>query len=69
MRFFFLPSDMQLDLMNCSSACFKTIAKYYEKYYSVQHLKDKCGITCEGVSFLHISYRRYFRYLSHLHPL
>lgn len=40
MRFSFLPSDIQLDLMNCSSACFKTIAKYYEKYYSLQQLKN-----------------------------
>ena len=50
------PNDRQLDMMDCGPACLKIIAKYYGKYYSLQYLRDKCGITREGVSFLDISY-------------
>lgn len=50
------PVDRQLDMMDCGPACLKTIAKYYGKYYSLQYLRDKCGMSREGVSFLDISY-------------
>ena len=50
------PNDRQLDLMDCGPACLKMIAKFYGKYYSMQFLRDKCGITREGVSFLDLSY-------------
>ncbi|MBS0028145.1 peptidase domain-containing ABC transporter [Chitinophaga sp. 22321] len=50
------PCDRQLDLMDCGPACLKMIAKHYGKYYSLQFLRDKCGITKEGVSFHDISY-------------
>ncbi|MGN7785526.1 peptidase domain-containing ABC transporter [Niabella sp. 22666] len=50
------PCDRQLDLMDCGPACLKMIAKYYGKYYSLQYLRDKCGITKEGVSFFDISH-------------
>ncbi|MFC3561171.1 peptidase domain-containing ABC transporter [Pedobacter jamesrossensis] len=49
------PSDRQLDKMDCGPACLKMIAKYYGKFYSLQYLRDKCGATKEGVSFLDIS--------------
>ncbi|TQM51730.1 ATP-binding cassette subfamily B protein [Arcticibacter tournemirensis] len=45
------PNDRQLDLMDCGPSCIKMIARYYGKYYSLQSLRDKCGITKEGVSF------------------
>lgn len=35
---------------------FKNYCKILWKYYSLQYLRDKCGITREGVSFLDISY-------------
>lgn len=50
------PNDRQLDMMDCGPACLKMIAKYYGKFYSLQYLRDKCGITKEGVSFLDISH-------------
>ena len=50
------PHDRQLDMMDCGPACLKTIAKYYGKYYSLQYLREKCGITREGVSFSDLSY-------------
>lgn len=45
-----------MDAKDCGPACLKIIAKYYGKYYSLQYLRDLCGITKEGVSFLDISY-------------
>ncbi len=50
------PSERQFDTMDCGPACLKMIAKYYGKYYSLQFLRDKCGLTREGVSFLDLSY-------------
>jgi len=50
------PVDRQLDLMDCGPACLKMIAKYYGRYFSLQYLRDKCGITKEGVSFFDLSY-------------
>lgn len=40
-----------MDAKDCGPACIKMIAKYYGKYYSLQYLRDLCGITREGVSF------------------
>lgn len=50
------PFERQLDAMDCGPACLKMIAKHFGKYYSLQHLRDLCGITREGVSFLDLSY-------------
>lgn len=50
------PNERQLDLMDCGPACLKMLAKHYGKYYSLQYLREKCGITKEGVSFLDLSY-------------
>lgn len=56
MRLKNFPSDRQLDMMDCGPACLKMIAKHYGKFYSLQYLRDKCGITKEGVSFLDLSH-------------
>ncbi|MGX5689289.1 peptidase domain-containing ABC transporter [Arcticibacter tournemirensis] len=50
------PVDRQLDMMDCGPACLKTIAKFYGKYYSLQYLREKCGLSREGVSFIDLSY-------------
>jgi ATP-binding cassette subfamily B protein len=50
------PFEHQLDAMDCGPACLKIVAKYYGKYYSLQHLRDLCGLTRAGVSFLDLSY-------------
>lgn len=42
--------------MDCGPACLKMVAKYFGKYYSLQFLRDKCGITREGVSLHDLSY-------------
>ncbi|RQO73767.1 ABC transporter ATP-binding protein [Pedobacter sp. KBW01] len=47
---------MQLDMMDCGPACLKMIAKHYGKFYSLQYLRDKCGVSKEGVSFLDLSH-------------
>lgn len=50
------PWEYQMDAKDCGPACLKIISKYYGKYYSLQYLRDLCGITREGVTFLDISY-------------
>lgn len=45
----------QLDKMDCGPSCLRMIAKYYNRNYSLQTLREKCFITREGVSFLGIS--------------
>lgn len=56
MKFRSFPNDRQLDIMDCGPSCLKMIAKHYGKFYSIQYLRDKCGITKEGISFLDLSY-------------
>lgn len=50
------PLDRQLDMMDCGPACLKMIAKHYGKFYSLQWLRDRCGISKDGVSFADISH-------------
>ena len=50
------PHEFQMDAKDCGPASLKIIAKHYGKYYSLQYLRDLCGITREGVSLLDISY-------------
>ena len=49
------PIEYQMDSQDCGPACLKIIAKYFGKYYSLQYLRDKCGIMKDGVSLLDIS--------------
>src|SRR5215207_8549539 len=44
------PFFRQLDQMDCGAACLKMICSYYNKEYSIQFLRSKCGITRQGVS-------------------
>lgn len=44
-----------MDSQDCGPASLKMIAKYFGKYYSLQYLRDKCGITKEGVTLLDLS--------------
>jgi len=50
------PHEYQFDAKDCGPACLKIISQYYGKYYSLQYLRDLCGITKEGVSLYNISY-------------
>lgn len=54
MRFRGFPTEYQMDAKDCGPACLKMIAKYFGRYYSLQYLRDKCGINKEGVSLLGI---------------
>lgn len=56
MMFNSFPHEFQMDAKDCGPACLKIIAKYYGKYYSLQYLRDLCGLTKVGVSLLDISY-------------
>lgn len=44
-----------MDSQDCGPASLKIIAKHFGKFYSLQYLRDRCGITKEGVSLLDLS--------------
>jgi ATP-binding cassette subfamily B protein len=44
-----------MDSQDCGPASLKIIAKHFGKFYSLQLLRDRCGITREGVSLLDLS--------------
>lgn len=52
MAFRRFPIEYQMDSQDCGPACLKMVAKHFGKYYSLQHLRDRCGLTKEGVSLL-----------------
>ncbi|OXB10875.1 ABC transporter ATP-binding protein [Flavobacterium plurextorum] len=52
---FNFPHEYQLDAKDCGPSCIKIIAKFYGRFYSLPFLRDLCGITREGVSFLDLS--------------
>ena len=56
MSIFSFPNDRQLDMKDCGPTCLKIVAKHYGRYYSLQYLRDKCGISKEGVSLLDMSH-------------
>lgn len=49
------PIEYQMDSHDCGPASLKMVAKHFGRYFSLQYLRDKCGITKEGVSLLDIS--------------
>lgn len=49
------PVEYQMDSNDCGPASLKIIAKYFGKFYSLQSLRDKCGMTNQGISLLDIS--------------
>ena len=49
------PVDYQMDSQDCGPACLKIIAKYFGRFYSLQDLRDRCGITKQGVSLENLS--------------
>lgn len=49
------PVEYQMDSQDCGPASLKIIARHFGKYYSLQYLRDRCGITKSGVSLLDIS--------------
>ena len=49
------PVEYQMDSQDCGPAALKIIAKHYGRYYSLQYMRDKCGLSKEGVSLLDLS--------------
>ena len=49
------PVEYQMDSQDCGPASLKIIAKHFGKLYSLQFMRDRCGITKEGVSLLDLS--------------
>ena len=49
------PTEYQMDSQDCGPASLKMVAKHFGRYYSLQYLRDRCGITKEGVSLLDLS--------------
>lgn len=50
------PTEYQMDSQDCGPACLKMIAKHFGRFYSLQMLRDKCGISNNGVSLLDLSH-------------
>ncbi|PSL44703.1 bacteriocin-processing peptidase [Chitinophaga niastensis] len=50
------PNERQYDKMDCGPTCLKLIARHYGTFYSLQYLRDKCGITRQGVTLLDLSH-------------
>lgn len=46
------PTEYQMDSQDCGPASLKMIAKHFGKYYSLQYLRDCCGLTKRGVTLL-----------------
>lgn len=44
------PLSHQLDAHDCGAACLQMISRYYGSYHTLQHIRDTCGITKQGVS-------------------
>ena len=42
---FSFPHEYQLDSKDCGPACIKIIAKYYGRFFSLQYLRDICGVS------------------------
>lgn len=55
MLFHRFPVEYQMDSQDCGPASLKIIAKHFGKFYSLQFMRDRCGITKEGVSLLDLS--------------
>ncbi len=49
------PFYKQPDQMDCGPTCLRMVAKHYGKNFSLQKLREVCGINKEGVSLLGIS--------------
>ena len=49
------PVYRQHDTADCGPSCLRMIASSYGKHYSLQHLREECHITRDGVSLLGIS--------------
>lgn len=49
------PVEYQMDSQDCGPASLKIIAKHFGRYYSLQYLRDRCGITNQGISLLDLS--------------
>lgn len=45
-----------MDSQDCGPACLKMIAKHFGRFYSLQMLRDKCGLSKNGVSLLDLSH-------------
>jgi ATP-binding cassette subfamily B protein len=49
------PTYRQLDAMDCGPTCLRMIAKYYDRSYTLQSLRERSFITRRGVSMLGIN--------------
>lgn len=49
------PVEYQMDSQDCGPASLKIIAKHFGRFYSLQYLRDKCGLSKEGVSLLDLT--------------
>lgn len=49
------PLFRQHDTMDCGPTCLKMIAQHYGRQYSLEHLRQQCNISREGVSMMGVS--------------
>jgi ATP-binding cassette subfamily B protein len=52
------PFFYQHDAMNCGVTCFRMVAKYHSKNYTLETLMEKTSISHERVSLLEINKKR-----------
>lgn len=49
------PHYRQMDQMDCGPTCIRIIARFYGKYFSAQHLREKTHVGRDGVSLFSIA--------------
>jgi len=50
MNFKGFPHFLQLDAKDCGPTCIQIISKHYGKYFDLDGIREKCGVTKEGAS-------------------
>lgn len=49
------PSYRQLDYMDCGPTCLRMVARFYERHYSLEALREKTFMGKQGTSLLNLS--------------
>ena len=44
------PHFTQLDIMDCGAACLQIVSKHYGKFFTLEEMRETCGVSREGIS-------------------
>lgn len=50
-----IPSEIQIDFMDCGPACIKIVGQFYGVHYDIGYLRNLCQVARQGVSIYHLS--------------